>query len=402
MHRIKREHYLKKIAPFIGKNLIKVIVGQRRVGKSYLLFQLMDAVKEKNIKANIIYINKELYEFDHIKNYQDLLKYVKRKTEAKRKNYVFIDEIQEIADFEKALRDLWANKKHDIYCAGSNANLLAGELTTYLSGRYMEIPVYSLSYPEFLKFHKLKSGKNSLLQYIKYGGMPYLVNLKLNDEYVYDYLKNIYNTILLKDVVARYQIRNVNLLEGLAEYLAGNVGSLVSAKKISDFLKSQKIKISPSIILNYLTFLANAFFIFKVPRAEINGKKIFEINEKYYFEDLGLRHALIGFKQADISKILENLVFAHLKFLGYKISVGKLGEKEIDFIGEKDGKRIYIQVAYLIADENIKKREFGNLLAIKDNYPKIVVSLDEFAAGEYEGVQHINILDFLNSGSWEK
>jgi predicted AAA+ superfamily ATPase len=395
MNKIKREYYLDKISPYIDKNLIKVIVGQRRVGKSYLLFQIMEIIKKRNKKANIIYINKELYEFDHIRDYKDLLKYIKEKTRTKAKNYIFIDEIQDIMNFEKALRDLQA-KKFDIYCTGSNANLLSGELATYLSGRYLEIPIYSLSYQEFLKFHKLKNSKDSLALYMKYGGLPYLINLGLNDKMAYDYLRNIYNTILLKDVVARHQIRNVNILERLVEYLADNVGSLVSAKKISDFLKSQKIKISPSIILNYLTFLAGAFFIFKVPRADIGGKKIFEINEKYYFEDLGLRHVLVGFKQTDINKILENLVFSHLKFLGYKISVGQLGEKEIDFIGEKDGKKIYIQTVYLIANEDVKNREFGNLLSVKDNYPKIVVSMDEFAAGEYEGIKHLNILEFLN------
>ena len=398
---IKRPIYLDRIKPFIDKDIIKVIVGQRRVGKSYLLFQIMDLIKQKHKKANIIYVNKELNEFDNIKNYQDLINYIKKKTIKNKKNYIFIDEIQDIEKFEKALRDLKAKNKYDIYCTGSNANLLSGELATFLSGRYIEIKIFSLSYSEFLIFHKLKDSQDSFLKFIKYGGLPYLINLTLNDEIVYDYLKSIYNTILLKDVVKRYKIRNIFFLENLINYLADNVGSLVSAKKISDFLKSQKINISPNIVLDYLLFLVNAFFVFKVSRINIKGKKIFEINDKYYFEDLGLRNSIIGYKQMDINKIIENLVFLHLQTLGYKITVGQLKNKEIDFVCEKQNKKIYIQAAYLITNEN-KEREFGNLLAIQDNYPKMVISCDEMIdQSDYKGIKHINIRNFLNKNNYE-
>ncbi len=396
---IKRPIYLDQIKPFIDKDIIKVIIGQRRVGKSYLLFQIMDEIKKKNKTANIIYINKELNEFETIKNDKDLLDYIKKNNKNK-KSYVFIDEIQDIQNFEKALRSLKAEGKYDIYCTGSNANLLSSEIATYLSGRYIEINVFGLSYVEFLQFHNLKEDTDSFLKYIKYGGLPYLINLDLTDEIVYHYLKSIYNTILLKDVVSRFNIRNVSFLESLIDYLADNTGSLVSSKKISDFLKSQKINISTNIVLDYLSFLANAFFIFKVQRSEVQGKKIFEINDKYYFEDLGLRHSLIGYKQVDINKILENLVFLHLQILGYKVTVGQLKEKEIDFVCEKENKKIYIQVAYLINDKN-KDREFGNLLQIKDNYPKIVVSTDELIDNsEYKGVKHFNIRNFLTITSF--
>ena len=391
----KRKYYLEKIKPFIDKDIIKVIVGQRRVGKSYLLFQIMDAIKKKHKNANIIYINKELGKFEKIKNHKDLLEHIEKNSKPKRKSYVFIDEIQDIEKFEKALRSLNASGRYDIYCTGSNANLLSGELATYLSGRYIEINVFSLSYSEFLSFHKLKDSMESFLKYLKYGGLPYLIHLELNDEVVYDYLRNVYNTILFKDVVSRCKIRNVAFLEGLVWYLADNTGSLVSAKKISDFLKSQKINISPNIVLDYLSFLAQAFFIFKVPRSNIGGKKIFEINDKYYFEDLGLRHSIISYKQMDINKILENLVFLHLKIAGYKITVGQLGKKEVDFVCEKKGEKMYVQVAYLITEENAE-REFGNLLAIRDNYPKIVVSMDEIISGsKYEGIKHLHVRDFL-------
>ncbi|MFH1412724.1 MAG: ATP-binding protein [bacterium] len=393
---IKRKIYIDKIRPFIDKDIIKVIIGQRRVGKSYFLFQIMDLIKEKDKAANIIYINKELNEFDEIKNYQDLLAYIEKNSANKKKNYIFIDEIQDINKFEKALRNLKAKGKYDIYCTGSNAKLLSGELATYLSGRYIEIKIFSLSYIEFLNFHKLKESQDSFLKYIKYGGLPYLMNLELDDDVVYHYLKSIYNTVILKDVVSRYRIRNISFLKNLVEYLADNTGSLVSAKKISDFLKSQKINISPNIILDYLSFLVNAFFVFKVQRFDIQGKKIFEINDKYYFEDLGLRHAIVNYNQVDINKVLENLIFLHLQVLGYNVTVGQLKDKEVDFVCEKQGEKFYIQAAYLITEEN-KEREFGNLLAIQDNYPKIVVSMDKLIdKGGYKGIKHMSIRDFLS------
>lgn len=397
---IPREIYLERVKPFIDKEVIKVIVGQRRVGKSYLLFQIMDIIKDIHKNPCLLYINKELSDFDEIRNYQDLLAYIKQKTRGKSgRHYVFIDEIQEIEKFEKALRSLQAKGGFDLYCAGSNAKLLAGELATYLSGRAVEIQVFSLSYAEFLEFHELKENYETFIQYIKYGGLPYLMHLAKEDAVVYDYLRNVYNTILFKDVVAKHKIRNLAFLERLVDYLADNVGSLVSAKKISDFLKSQKIKISPNVVLNYLAFLVQAFFIFQVPRSDIQGKKIFEINEKYYFGDLGLRHVLTSYRQVDINKVLENLVFLHLLIWGYKVTVGQQeGGREVDFVCEKGGQRLYIQVAYLITEEN-REREFGNLLTIHDNYPKIVVSMDEVGGGsEYQGIRQKNIRDFLLRG----
>ncbi|MBD3426410.1 MAG: AAA family ATPase [Candidatus Omnitrophica bacterium] len=395
---IKRKHYLDKVSSFIDKDIIKVIVGQRRVGKSYLLYQIMDIIRDKGVKAgNIIYINKELHDFDDINTYKDLLEYIEGRIKNKRKHYVFLDEVQEIEKFEKALESMQASGKYDIYCTGSNANLLSGELATHLSGRYVEIKVYGLSYPEFLNFHKLNNDQESLLKYIRYGGLPFLINLEFKDEIIYEYLKNIYSTILFKDIVKRHSIRNVAFLERLVEYLADNTGSLVSAKSISDFLKSQKIKLSPNIVLDYLSFLSSAFFVFKVQRSDVAGKKIFEIGEKYYFEDLGLRHSVVGYKQVDINKVLENLVFLHLKISGYKITVGKLKDKEIDFVCTRGGEKLYVQVAYLIDSQKIIDREFGNLLKIEDNYPKLVVSMDEVGGDKYKGIEQVNIRKFLGS-----
>lgn len=391
----KRSYYLKKIAPFVGVDLIKVLIGQRRVGKSYILLQLMDVIKAKDKKANIVYINKEENEFDDIANYRDLIVYVEKRAKAKVKNYLFIDEIQDIENFEKALRHLFAKKTFDLYCTGSNARLLSSEIATGLSGRYIEIPVHALSYQEFLQFQGLPSGEDSLLKYIRYGGLPFLANLKLTDEIAYGYLQSIYSTIILKDVVARFKIRNINFLNRLLEYLADNIGSLVSANRISDFLKSQKIRTTPNIVLDYLSYLTSSFIIREVNRADIKGKKIFEINEKYYWEDLGLRNSLVGYKATEIGQILENLVFLQLLRLGFKINVGQLGDKEIDFVAEKEGRKIYVQVAYLISDGATKEREFGNLLLIQDNYQKMVISMDKMIGSEYRGVEHHQIIDFL-------
>ncbi len=395
---IERPIYLDRIKPFIGKELIKVLVGQRRVGKSFMLFQIMDLIKRGDKNANIIYIDKESHNFESINDHKSFLKYIEGKSDDdKIKNYLFVDEIQDIENFEKTLRSLNATGKYDIYCTGSNAKMLSGELSTHLSGRYVEIEIHGLSYLEFLKFHKLSETEDSLLKYIKYGGLPYLIHLELVDEIIYDYIKNVTNTILFKDIIARFKVRNVAFLERLVEYISDNIGSLVSSKKISDFLKSQKINISPNIVLDYLSHLSSAFFIYRVQRQDIKGKKIFEINEKYYFEDLGLRHSIIRYNQTDINKVLENIVFKHLKILGYEIRVGQLGKKEVDFVCEKDGEKRYIQVAYMITDEN-RDREFGNLLEIEDNYPKIVISMDNLIGKtSYKGIKHINLRNFLTS-----
>jgi len=392
---IPRDFYLEKVIPYINKDIVKVIVGQRRVGKSYFMFQIIAHLKKIGVpESRIIYINKELHDFNNIKSAYDLIKYVE-KQKKKGKCYLFIDEIQEIQDYHKALESFQAKGGYDLYCTGSNANMLSSEISTKISGRYIEIKIFGLSYQEFLVFHKLRRGNESFMKYVKFGGLPYLVNLELDDTVVYGYLKSIYDSILLKDVVARHNIRNVNLLERLVEFLADNTASIVSAKKISDFLKSQKTAISPNVVLNYLSWLQESFFIFKAKRFQIQGKKIFEIGEKYYFEDLGLRHTVIGYRQPDINKILENLIYSHMIMQGYTVSVGIIKGREVDFVCEKYGERIYIQAAYLINDTKTVEREFGNLLEIRDNYPKIVVSMDEHIGQKYKGIEQFNIMDFL-------
>ena len=393
---ISRDKYSDKIRPFIKKEIIKVLTGQRRVGKSYLLYQIIDLINSIEPKAKIIYINMELYDFFHLRNEHSLINYVNEHRDNNEYVFLLIDEVQEIENFQYALRSLLAEGNTDIYCTGSNAKMLSGDLATYLSGRYIEIKVFGLTFPEFLKFHKLKSEEESFNKYIQFGGLPYLKHLEMNSSVIYEYLKDIYSTILLKDVVDRYKIRNINFLENLIRFLSDNLGSLVSAKKISDYLKSQNLKISPQIVLDYLSILESTYFLYKVRRSDLQGKKIFEIGDKYYFEDIGIRNSIVGYKPNDINKLLENIVYIHLLSSGYKITVGQSNGKEIDFICEKQGEKIYVQVCYLLSDEKVIKREFGNLLMLENNYPKFVVTMDKvISQNTYKGIEHINIINFL-------
>jgi predicted AAA+ superfamily ATPase len=377
--------------------MIKVITGQRRVGKSYILFQLIGEIKQQNPNANIIYINKELKPFETITDDNALYHYVNNQLQKDVQNYLFVDEIQDIQHFEKALRSLLAEDCCDIFCTGSNANLLSGELATFLGGRYMEFVVHSLSYSEFLHFFSLENTNDNLYKYIQVGGMPYIKVIGLNEQQIFEYLKNLYASILLKDVVARENIRNIHFLENLVEFLADNIGNLFSASNISKYLKSQYTTITPQSVLNYLKSLLNAFFIHKATRYDIKGMRIFEFGEKYYFEDIGLRNSIRGFdRRNDIGKVMENLVYLHLLQSGYKVFVGKLENEEIDFIAEKDGRKIYVQVAYLLIDKKTQDREFGNLLKIDDNHRKYVVTMDDYNVhSDYNGVEHVHLRNFL-------
>ena len=397
MKLIARPRYTNRIIPFIDKPVIKVLTGQRRVGKSYVMLQLMDHIRNTVTGANIIYINMELEDFIHIKSNIELNAYLEDKWINGQPNYLFIDEVQEVSSFERTLRSLLAKRTCDIYCTGSNANMLSGELATHLSGRYVSFHIHSLNYQEFLQFHQLKNSTESILKYMKYGGMPFLANIGLQDDIPFEYLRNVYSTILLKDVVARENIRNVSFLENLVAYLSDNIGSLFSASNISRYLKSQRVDISTQLTINYLKALSSAYFVHKVVRSEVGGLKIFEIGEKYYFEDVGLRNAIIGFNQrADLHKLLENVVYLHLLHQGYNVYVGKLGHKEIDFMGERNGAKIYVQVCLTLLQEDTIAREFGNLEQIDDNYPKYVVTFnDPFVGDNYKGILQKNLIDFL-------
>ncbi|MCG7657913.1 ATP-binding protein [Wielerella bovis] len=392
---IYRQRYLERVRPFIGKSLIKVFTGQRRVGKSYLLFQIMKEIQSDNPQANIIYINKEDLAFSHIKTAPELAEYVLTNKKAGQINYVFIDEIQEIGEFEIALRSLLLDEELDLYCTGSNAHLLSRDIAGALSGRAIEIHLHSLSYAEFLQFMQQDDSDKAMAQFLKYGGLPYLKDLPKQDDIVFEYLRNIYSTIAVRDIVHRYALRNVQFLEQLTQFLASNIGNLFSAKKISDFLKSQRISASTTQVQNYAEYLENAFLIYKIKRYDIEGKRIFEIGEKYYFEDLGLRNALIGYRAQDRGKLLENAIFNHLQIAGYDVKIGGLNSQEIDFVAEKNGERIYVQATLTINEEKTLEREFGNLLKIQDNYPKYVVTMDEFDGNTFQGINCLSLRAFL-------
>ena len=391
---INRSAYINRIIPFMRKNLIKVLSGQRRVGKSYLMFQLIADIKKTDKSANVIYINKEDLQFDFIKNAQDLNTYILSKIKPDQPNYIFIDEIQDIFEFEKALRSLLLDENNDIYITGSNAKMLSGELATYLSGRYIEFTIYSLSYQEFLLFHKLEDNDLSMDHYFKFGGLPYLINLPLTDQ-VFEYLSSVYSTIIFRDVVGRYNLRNSNFLEKLVVFIADHIGSLFSAKRISDFLKSQQTNIAPNQIQLYTSYLTSAFIIHEVNRYDVLGKRIFEIGSKFYFENTGIRNAIMGYHVKDRAKLLENVVYNQLLYLGYNVKVGILNAQEIDFVCEREHELIYIQVALKLDSEQTIEREFGNLLKIEDNYPKYVITQSKFEGNTYQGIQHVYVRDFL-------
>lgn len=391
----ERKHYLDRVKPFIGQNIIKVFTGQRRVGKSYLLFQLIHFLQKNNSEAKILYINKEDLAFSFLKTAENLHDYVIENKAKNQKTYVFIDEIQDIQNFELALRSLLLHEDLDLYVTGSNANLLSGDIAGNLSGRYVEIVVYSLSYVEFLDFHQLKSSSESVEKYMKYGGLPYLKHLQLEDSIVFEYLKNIYTTIVYRDIINRYALRNFPFLEQLVLFLAGNIGSIFSAKKISDFLKSQQTNMPANQVQIYTHYLINAFLVHKVARYDMVGKRIFEIGEKFYFENIGIRNGIWGYRIEDRGKIVENIVYNHLLFKGFSVVVGVLNATEIDFIAQKNGEKFYFQVALTINDSKTMEREFGNLKNINDNYSKTVITLDSFSGNTNEGIENISLEQFL-------
>lgn len=397
MKLIERSNYTERIERAFGKGVIVALTGQRRVGKSCIMAQVMRHIGFLP-QANVVYLNKEKNEFDGIRDYNDLLGFVNGRLSKDKDNYLFIDEIQDIDGFERALRSLQADDACQIMVTGSNAKMLSSELTTYLSGRHIDYHIHSLGYEEFLLFHKMPDGDEALTAYLQYGGLPQLGRMGLDDrELVDDYLESVYSTILLKDIVERGQIRNVSLLKTLVRFMADNIGKLFSATSIVNFLKGQRVDTSAKVILNYLDLLCDAYIINRVSRYDIHGKRIFELGDKYYFEDLGLRNHIVGGnRSADIEKVMENAVYLHLFRMGYKVYVGQLHKTEIDFVAEKSGSTVYVQVAYLLASQETINREFGNLKLIDDNHPKYVISLDRMMGSvNADGIRHIYLRDFL-------
>ncbi|MDL2238568.1 ATP-binding protein [Bacteroidales bacterium OttesenSCG-928-K22] len=393
----QRNTYIERIKPFMQTPIIKVITGLRRVGKSYILFQLIELIKNGDKEANIIYINREDIQFSDMFTYVELYAYITKRIVSNKMNYIFIDEIQEIEDFRIAIRSLALSDNNDIYITGSNSEMFSSDLANELGGRYVEFRIFSLSYLEFLNFHKLPNNDSSLEKYVHFGGLPYLIHLPLEETVVMEYLRSVYSTIVLRDVIERKNIRNTSFLEQLIRFLASNIGSLFSSKSISDFLKGQRINISSNQVSEYADSLVEAFVIHRIGKYDIVGKKLFEHGGKYFFENMGIRNSIVGYKPQDRAKRLENVVCNHLLFCGYDVKVGTLYPEEIDFVCKKNGETLYVQVTLELSQQETISREFGNLLKIKDNYPKIVVSGDLSFENSYEGIEHIYIRDFLSS-----
>lgn len=396
---IIRQSYIDKIERFLGKETIIVLVGQRRVGKSCMMKMIRDR-KISDSSNNIIYIDKEKREFDHIQTYQDLNEYIGQHFHSDKHNYILIDEIQDIKEFERSIRSYRTEPNTDIIITGSNARMLSNELSTIIGGRYKEIYIQSLSYNEFLQFHHLSDNDEALALYIQYGGLPGLAKIGLEED-AREYQIDIYHTVLLKDVIMRNQIRNVPFLENLVRFLADNTGKLISANSIAKYMKSQGESITSTAIINYISFLCEAYILHKVNRYDIHGKRIFETNDKFYFEDNGIRNAIAGgTREGDIEKVIENIIYQHLIRLGYQVYVGQLQAGEIDFVCTKPGgERIYVQASYIIYDKATREREFGNLHAIKDNYPKYVISMTPLLTkNDDDGITHIHLRKFLTEG----
>lgn len=400
MATIRRQSYIDKIEKYLGKETIIVLVGQRRVGKSCILKMIRDD-KMADSYNNVIYIDKEKWQYDAIQTYRDLNEYIEKHWANDKHNYILIDEVQDIEEFERSVRSFRTEPNTDIIITGSNARMLSNELSTLIGGRYKEIYIQSLSYNEFLEFHNLSDNDESLSLYIQYGGMPGLAKIGLEEDDAREYQIDIYHTVLLKDVIMRNQIRNVPFLENLVRFLADNIGKLISANSIAKYMKSQGESITSSVVINYISFLCEAYILHKVNRYDIHGKRVFENNDKFYFEDNGVRNAIAGgTREGDIEKVIENIIYEHLIRLGYQVYVGQLQAGEIDFVCTKpEGQRIYVQASIIIAEQATREREFGNLRSIKDNYPKYVISMTPLLTkNDDDGITHIHLRKFLREG----
>lgn len=399
---LKRDEYIKQIVPFIDKDVIKVLTGIRRSGKSVMLKLLMEELKNRGINENqFIYINFENLKYRNLKNYERLYDFILNKVDDKYKSYyIFLDEIQEVEEWERCVNSLRVDEefRFDIYITGSNAKLLSGELSTYLAGRYIEFIVYPFSFKEFFEIIQEKNQeikvKEAFQKYVKFGGMPFLHNLDYNFEASMQYLQDLYASIILKDITQRNNIRDTDLLERIINYVIMNIGNTFSATSISKFFKSENRKVAIETILNYIKACEEAFLVYRVARNDLLGKKILNVNEKYYIADHGIREAIMENNQKNINQVLENIVYFEMLRRGYNIKIGKVDNLEVDFVCKKNDETIYIQVSYLLASEDTKEREFSVLENIKDNYPKYVLSMDEFDMSR-NGIKHVNLIEFL-------
>lgn len=392
---VERKVYLDKLKKLKDKQIIKVITGVRRCGKSTLLMQFKEFLLESGVdESQIISINFEEVENEYLLDYHILYKHVSDRLSPGKMTYVFLDEVQAVPHFQKAVDSLFIKSNVDVYITGSNAYMLSGELATLLSGRYIEVSMLPLSFSEF--YELVGGGKREAWnQYFRDGGFPYTAFIE-DREIKKDYLSGIYHTVLLKDIVARKRISDVALLESIVRFLFDNIGNMVSPKKISDSLTSYGRKTSSVTVENYIKSLVESFVLYRADRYDVKGKQYLKSLEKYYLVDVGLRRLLLGDKHSDIGHILENIVYLELLRRGYKVSVGKVGELEIDFVAESAGDRVYYQVAASVLDEGTFQKEMAPLKKIKDHYPKYIISMDEIPMGE-DGIKQLNVVDFLLS-----
>ena len=401
---IKRNTYINKIRPFIGNELIKVLTGIRRSGKSVMLELIKDELRSQGVPdSQFITFN-----FESMANaayctanalYDEL---TVRISSIQGKSYLFFDEIQEVEDWERCINSARVDFDCDIYITGSNAKLLSGELATHLGGRYVEFVIYPFSFKEYLEYRMPKKESQQISDefktYLDTGGMPFLANLNNHTSSI-QYLRDLYNSIILKDVVKRNNIRDVDLLERIITYVLANIGHTFSARSISNYFKSENRKAAPETIMNYIKACCDAYLFYKISREDLPSKKMLSINEKFYIVDQGIREAVYGGNTRDIDKTLENIVCMELIRRGYDVTIGKIGEKEIDFVAKKENRKLYIQVAYLLSSEDTIDREFGVYTSVRDNYPKYVLSLDDFDMSR-DGIKHMNIRDFLLADEW--
>lgn len=396
---INRENYMNKLLSYKDTEFIKVITGIRRCGKSSLLKLFMNKLKEENSRINVIYMNFESFEFDKILDYKDMYTEIKKQIKSKEKAYILLDEVQRVINWEKCVNALTVDFNCDIYITGSNAYLLSSELSTYLSGRYIEIKMLPLSFKEFLTFSNFKSTVSideKFNQYMKYGGMPGIIKLSNDYNLFDDAIKGIYNTVFMKDIIEKNKLTDASLLEKVLKFLMSNTGSLISSKKIADFLTSQGTKVTHNTILNYLEMLENAYIIYKAPRYDIKGKELLKTLEKYYIVDIGIRNSILGFRNSDYGHIIENIVFFELLNRGYTVNVGKTDSLEVDFIATNSKEKKYYQVTLSLLEEDVRNREFAPLKNIHDNYEKTILTLDRvYNETSEEGIKCRNIIDFL-------
>ncbi len=407
---IERTAHIERILPYINTPVIKVISGIRRSGKSVIMTQLAQRLKERGIKeSNVLYYNMESLENETLRTYGELYKSVKAGFKGKKGPcYLFIDEVQEIPSWERVVSSIMAENIADIIITGSNAHLLSSELATLLTGRYVVFPVYPLTYSEHLTFRgKDKTRDKAVLEqeftrYLFLGGLPGIHHFNDNEEVITEYLASVMNSILLRDVVMRNAVRDPSLLEKICRFVFDNCGNITTAKGIADYAKSQRIKLSVDTAINYLSFLESSFLVSRVPRYDIKGKRHLEVFDKYYMGDVGLRRGFIGYRDNDVAALLENILYNELLMRGYRPRIGKIGEYEIDFIAEKGEERIYIQCSYLLSSKAAIEREYRSLEAVKDSFPKYVLSLDPVMQGVRNGIRHRRIEEFLIAKDWSR